>query len=630
MSLLRWNGGAASVAFAVAWIACVALTGCNARGSSGRRIVESGGAAALDVALAADGQGVVVYQRRLGTDAATAMELWMSEFTPDGGFLPAERVVADAVAPHAAIAADGTLQLGWLAPSSATSFLGGRVTTQVRRPGRDSFEPPVELDPAFVYPQHFKFAGSRAGDAIAVFAHAGGVFASASIGGGEFRAPEPLAEALDPQSPWSVAVAMNALAVASIVHVTGDGGGDSRLAVHRFDPVGGFVSLGSLATAPLLAAPATALADDGRVVVAWTEELLSEESETTLRACLGDIDGNWGPIETLAVAPPESFSPIEPAVGFDGSGAAFVAWSDGETELLRVVIAPAGGTFGAPLVTGLPSWGGATGFGFAVEPAGRATLLTERPGRDIDARPDLLACRCDALQGVTPEHVLSPARAGDDFSGIMDLDAVAEVTLGAWVVEGFVETFAWRAPLAGFAVDPALPVADVAAQVASISVPRTQASAIALVEWDLDGDGSFERSGQSLLHTFPAPGDYPITMRATDGWGDRATTMQAVAVSSGDGSGPPWLLTVSRDGSGAVHGDDEGDGLLEIDCPTDCSESYADGFYVFLSQHPEPGHHFVRWEGLEVGPGGDGDYGIEGCVVHMTRHRAVNAVFAAD
>ncbi len=51
------------------------------------------------------------------------------------------------------------------------------------------------------------------------------------------------------------------------------------------------------------------------------------------------------------------------------------------------------------------------------------------------------------------------------------------------------------------------------------------------VAWDFDGDGVFEQSGSTALHPgFTTPGRHDVTMRVTDGKGDKGTVTQPVLV----------------------------------------------------------------------------------------------------
>jgi PKD repeat protein len=74
-----------------------------------------------------------------------------------------------------------------------------------------------------------------------------------------------------------------------------------------------------------------------------------------------------------------------------------------------------------------------------------------------------------------------------------------------------------RAPLAAIT----LPAKVVAGQPATIdgSHSNDPDGTIAAWQWDLDGDGSFERSGQSVTATFNDWGTRTIALRVTDDWG---------------------------------------------------------------------------------------------------------------
>ena len=74
-------------------------------------------------------------------------------------------------------------------------------------------------------------------------------------------------------------------------------------------------------------------------------------------------------------------------------------------------------------------------------------------------------------------------------------------------------------------------------------------------EWDLDGDGAFERDGgaaRTLSHTFPAPGRATAAVRVTDEHGSTAsaaTTVDVAAARAGGGAGAtptPLRLTGPR------------------------------------------------------------------------------------
>ena len=45
------------------------------------------------------------------------------------------------------------------------------------------------------------------------------------------------------------------------------------------------------------------------------------------------------------------------------------------------------------------------------------------------------------------------------------------------------------------------------------------------------GDATSDGTGQGAVHTYASPGTYTVTLTATDGWGESATTTQSVSVS---------------------------------------------------------------------------------------------------
>jgi hypothetical protein len=58
----------------------------------------------------------------------------------------------------------------------------------------------------------------------------------------------------------------------------------------------------------------------------------------------------------------------------------------------------------------------------------------------------------------------------------------------------------------------------------------TDADGIALLEWDLDADGTFERTGAQVSTSFGTTGPHPVALRATDTLGAKSTTTLNVRV----------------------------------------------------------------------------------------------------
>ena len=58
----------------------------------------------------------------------------------------------------------------------------------------------------------------------------------------------------------------------------------------------------------------------------------------------------------------------------------------------------------------------------------------------------------------------------------------------------------------------------------------TDDGAISSLEWDLDGDGTFERTGPSVSTSFGTTGPHPVTLRVTDNLGAKSTAILPVRI----------------------------------------------------------------------------------------------------
>ncbi|QZX99120.1 PKD domain-containing protein [Halobaculum rubrum] len=52
--------------------------------------------------------------------------------------------------------------------------------------------------------------------------------------------------------------------------------------------------------------------------------------------------------------------------------------------------------------------------------------------------------------------------------------------------------------------------------------------------WDLDGDGDYDATGETVTHTYGSSGEYPVSLRVTDDDGASAVTTETVTVGSGN------------------------------------------------------------------------------------------------
>jgi hypothetical protein len=315
-------------------------------------------------------------------------------------------------------------------------------------------------------------------------------------------------------------------------------------------------------------------------------------------------------------------------LGCDLSDARLLQWTD-QHELLRAT-GGADGSWSAPTAVGSSaSW-----TALAVAPNGCAITTSERTS--FPANFTTLAGLLPPGGGwVGPLDVAEMGRGPDvaiEESGLAIALSLVDVNDPLTrIPELAVIATIWQGPDVRIA-DPPLATPGVAEPFdARASSPRTPDATIVRCEWDFDGDGTIDAtfddaSGLSTSHVFDQPGTFTTVLRLTDSWGEVASGSATVEVGSG-GDGPPWRLLVTESGgSGSVRNDIDGDGLYEIDCPSDCEASYGDGAYVYLQVAPASGFAFDHWDGLDASQG-DMDYGVEGCVIHMLTHRTVTAVF---
>jgi hypothetical protein len=114
------------------------------------------------------------------------------------------------------------------------------------------------------------------------------------------------------------------------------------------------------------------------------------------------------------------------------------------------------------------------------------------------------------------------------------------------------------------------------------SFSQDPSKSIVMWEWDTDDDGSFDVSGPVVTTSYPAVGDYPVTLRVTDNAADTDETVVTVRIDTppiaptADANGPyvfcpqaqPWFL----DGTASVNPDE---GQSEPGQPGDTIQEYA-------------------------------------------------------
>ena len=84
-------------------------------------------------------------------------------------------------------------------------------------------------------------------------------------------------------------------------------------------------------------------------------------------------------------------------------------------------------------------------------------------------------------------------------------------------------------PTAGFTFSPVAPVAPQIVTFTSISTDPN--GFVASVDWDLDGNGTFDDAqGTVVSHAYTSPGTYRVSVRATDNEGIASISTQTITV----------------------------------------------------------------------------------------------------
>jgi PKD repeat protein len=85
-------------------------------------------------------------------------------------------------------------------------------------------------------------------------------------------------------------------------------------------------------------------------------------------------------------------------------------------------------------------------------------------------------------------------------------------------------------PTASFEISPMNPEAG--EDITFDASESSDDSNIVAYEWDMDDNGAFDTTGQTVTKVFESPGDYDITLRVTDGQQTTNTTSRIVSISS--------------------------------------------------------------------------------------------------
>ena len=197
--------------------------------------------------------------------------------------------------------------------------------------------------------------------------------------------------------------------------------------------------------------------------------------------------------------------------------------------------------------------------------------------------------------GETATHTYE--QSGDFSVSLRVTDSDGATDLASQTVAVTADT---SGPDAAFEVSPSSPQAgDSVAFDASASSDSD--GSLTEFEWDLDGDGQYEATGQSVSHTYAESGEFSVSLRVTDSDGLTDTTSQTVSVTAGNSvpnaafdisqSAPPAGEPVTFDASSSSDSDGS---LTRFEWDIDGDGSYDLTGTTIEHTFGSPGEYEVR------------------------------------
>ncbi|HWB69109.1 MAG TPA: PKD domain-containing protein [Solirubrobacterales bacterium] len=479
-----------------------------------------------DVAVNPHGDAVAIWPRDVGGE--TVIETLER---PAGGEWSVPEVLSDPAEEepsqaHIGIDAAGNAVAVWAA------FDAGFVIRTAFRPAGGDWSAPEDLS---VYSARTpQLAMDAAGDAVAVWAGFDGVadevtWAAVRPAGGEWLAPEELSvpgesDGFYPQV--AIDAAGNAIAVWQRFDLS-----DEAVQAAVRTPSGDWSDPDVISSSGEDArTPKIAMNPAGAAIAAWSTV------GGGIHAARRPAGGDW-------LAPDEvSSTGSDPALAVDSNGNAFALWpGPGSLEsILRVAMRPPGGNWSPPQELS-PEAETFQSYDLDASPA-VGVVATWTRGVSSTSHEVQAAIRPPGGDWSSPQSLSAEGedagipRLGFDAAG----DAIAIWGRKEATAEYFLQGSGYD--FAGPRLDGLrIPATGAVEEPVDFAVSPFDVFSLGATSWTF-GDGSPAASGDSVSHSYSAPGEYQVTVSAVDGSGNVSTQTATISITDTVPPAPPRLL----------------------------------------------------------------------------------------